>query len=346
MSTENLGPLATPDPEVGGGGDATALSKLTYTPRPKWSHEDDNTVTVVQSTHDYTQCIFRSKPSSARWVRGLTEDEDEVPAGAGFRRRTNMRKWEEMDDTPDDVLLDGLLGTHAKQRPWLFYNNVIGVLYLCLLAFRMVKGLHKSNRLDFPSTERQLQASGRRYGENGVSFLMRVAIPLALPHCVAAAYTMGLSYKLGVTARHFVCLWGVGLAILSLAAAFTQCSFLFGCCNVSNVSHRWECDLPFVFHHACSAIRVVTPLLALWCVAPVVDAVRGCGWRWKLVLALPCLMAFICLGVSIYAGEPSEVLLDVTHGTVLLVWLFFILACWRQPRFVRLPPRGEKPHED
>lgn len=324
-----------------------AASKTGYAVRPKWSHDDDNSVTVVQNTHDYTQRVFQTKPASARWVRGLAEGEDDLPAGGGFRRRTNMNRWEELDDTPDDAQPGdaGTLG-HGKQRPWLFYINLLGVLYLVLLAFRMVKGLHKSYRLDFPATERQLHPYGRRYGENAISFLLRVAVPLAVPHCVGAAYATCLSYRLGGAAHHFVGLWGVGVALLSLFAAFTQCSVLFGCCNISTVSHHWECDLPFVFHHTCSAIRVMTPLLALWCVAPVVDKVRGGGWRWKCILALPCIMAFVCLGVSIYAGEAAESLLDATHGTVLLVWPFFLKSCWKMPRFQLVPPRVEKPHED
>ncbi|KPA85540.1 hypothetical protein ABB37_01811 [Leptomonas pyrrhocoris] len=349
METEKTESRASPAAELGGSDAAAAAAaspRPTYTACPKWSHDEDNTVTVVQSTHDYTQRVFRTKPSSARWVRGLAEGEDEVPAGTGFRRRTNMHRWEELDDTPDGALQDGSSRTPTKQRPWLFHINVIGVLYLFLLAFRMVKGLHKSYRLDFPSTERQLMTFGRRYGENGISFVMRVAVPLCLPHCVGAAYAMGLSYRLGGAAHNFVCLWGVGLAIISLFAAFTQCSVLFSCCNISGVSHRWECDLPFVFHQVCSVFRFVTPLLALWCVAPVVDNVRGSGWRWKCVLALPCLVASTCVGVSVYAGEPSETLLDVAHGTVLLVWPFFIKACWKQPRFYRVLPPAEKPHED
>jgi hypothetical protein len=321
-------------------------SKAAYAASPKWSHDDDNTITVVQSTHDYTQRVFQTKPATARWVRGLAEGEDDIPVGGAFRRRSNMHRWEELDDTPDDALQNGAASTRTTQRPWLFYVNVISVVYLCLLAFRVGKGLHRSYQLDFPATERQLQAFGRRYGENGLSFLMRVAVPLGLPHSVAAAYTLGLSYKLGGAAHHFVGLWGVGLALISLLTAFTQCSVLFSCCDLSPVSHRWECDLPFVFHHVCSAIRVLTPLLALWCVAPVVDRVQGCGWRWRCVLGLPCAAAFVCLGVSIHNEAPSAALLDVAHGTVLLVWPFFIKACWNQPRFVLMPPRAEKLHED
>lgn len=344
MEAESTDSRASPAPQTSS--DVAAPSKPTYAVQPKWSHDDDHTITVVQSTHDYTQRVFQTKPASARWVRGLGEGEDDVLVGGGFRRRTNMRKWEELDDTPDDVLRNGAALSHTRHRPWLFSINIIGVLYICLLAFRVMKGLHRSYRLDFPSTERQLQAYGRRYGENGISFLMRVAVPLGFPHCVGAVYVMLLAYRLGGAAHHFVGLWGVGLALISLSAAFTQCSVLFSCCELSSISQHWECDLPFVFHHVCSAIRFMTPLLALWCVAPVIDSVRGGGWRWKFLLALPCVMAFICLCVSTYAGEPSVTLLDASHGTVLLVWPLFIKSCWLQPCFVRIPPSAEKSHED
>lgn len=321
-----------------------AASHPPRTPHSRWSHDDDKSITVAQTTHDYTQRIFQTKPASAQWVRGLAEGEDNYPTG-GFRRRKNMNKWEELDDTPDDVLQDGSVLPSTARRPWLFYVNLLGVLYICLLAFRMASGLHKSYRLDFPTTERQLQTYGRRYGENGVSFLMRVVLPMSLPHGVGAGYVLGLSYKLGGAAHHFVALWGVGLALISLFAAFTQCSVLFGCCNLSDYTHRWECEVPYVFHQVCSAIRLISPVLGLWCVAPVVDGVRRCGWRWRCILALPCIIASVSLGVSISAGEASQTLLDVTYGAVLLTWPLFLRATWKQPRFLLVRPTTEKPHE-
>ncbi|KAK7197431.1 hypothetical protein NESM_000691600 [Novymonas esmeraldas] len=332
--------------EASGGEAPAAASQRMYTARPRWSHDDDDSVTVVQSTLDYTQRIFTAKPQTARWVRGLAEDgEDDYPTGGFRRRRANMSKWEELDDAPDDDAVHSARRAESPRRQWLFYPNLLAIAYLCFIALRIVKGLHRSYRLDYPTTPRQLEPYGRKYGENGVSFFMRVAVPLAVPHACGAAYTLGLSYMVGGTAHNLTALCGVGLSLLSLGALFTQCSLLFACCGVSPYSQRWECEVPFVFHHICTVVRVLCPLLAAWCVSPVLDQVRGCGYRWRCVLAVPCLAALTCLAISVHAEVPSESLLDVAHGSVLLTWPLFLRSCWRQRRFVAVA-RVEKPHED
>ncbi|CAJ1028515.1 hypothetical protein Q4I32_005223 [Leishmania shawi] len=323
---------------------AGASESNIYTARPRWSHDDDDSVSVVQSTHDYTQRIFKTKPQSAQWVRGLAEDgEEDYPTGGFRRRRANIHKWEELDDTLDEALQ---VTAHAEtwRRQWLLYPNILAIAYLCLIFVRMMKGLHRSYRLDYPTTPWQLELYGRRYGENGVSFLMRVCVPLAIPHAVGAAYTLSLTYIIGGAARRFTALCGVGLSLLSMGALFTQSSLLFACCGLSPYSQRWECDLPFVLHHVCSAIRVLCPLLAVWCVAPVLDQLRGCGYRWRCVLAVPCVMALACLASSLYDEVPSHRMLDLAHISVLIAWPLFVKSCWKQKRFVAVVTT-EKPHE-
>lgn len=321
-----------------------AASQPMYAARPRWSHDDDDSVSVVQSTHDFTQRIFKTKPQSARWVRGLTEDGQEGDRTVGFRRRrANMNRWEEVDDTPDDVF-QGTAHTETWRSHWLFYPNVLAIVYLCLIVVRMMKGLHRSYRLDYPTTPWQLELYGRRYGENGVSFLMRVCVPLAVPHAVGAAYTLTLTYTIGGAARRFIALCGVGLSLLSVGALFTQSSLLFACCDISPHSHRWECDVPFAFHHVCSVIRVLCPLLAVWCVSPVLDQLWGCGYRWRCVLAVPCVMALACLVSSVYDEVPSHTMLDLAHVSVLLAWPLFVKSCWRLKRFAAVPT-AEKLHE-
>ncbi|GET89948.1 hypothetical protein, conserved [Leishmania tarentolae] len=322
---------------------ATA-SKPVYTARPRWSHDDDDSVRVVQNTHDYTQRIFKTKPQSARWVRGLTEDGEDDDQTVGFRRRrTNMNRWEELVDTADEVL-QGTVCRETWRSDWLFYPNVLSIIYLGLIVVRVVEGLHSSYTLDYPTTLRQLERYGRRYGENGVSFLMRVCVPLAVPHAVGAAYTLILTYTIGEVSRQFIALCGVGLSLLSVGALFTQSSLLFACCGFSSSSHTWECDVPFALHHVCSVIRVLCPLLAVWCVSPVLDQLWGCGYRWRCVLALPCVMASVCLGISVYDEAPSHTMLDLTHLSVLLSWPLFVKSCWRQKRFSAVP-MTEKMHE-
>lgn len=321
-------------------------SSAAYAARPRWSHDDDDSVTVVQSTHDYTQSIFKTKPQSARWVRGLAEDgEEEYPAAGLRRRRTNMHAWEELDDTPDGAVPGSPEAVPRRRRPWLFWPNVLVIAYLCFLAIRMLKGLHHSYRLDFPTMPRQLTMYGRRYGENAVSFGMRVCVPLGVPHGIGALGALLLSYTVGETSHNFIALCGVGLSLLSLLALFTQCSYLFTACYLSPVSRRWECELPFVLHHVCTTVRTMCPLMALWCVAPVLDQVRGSGYRWRCVLAVPCLAALVSLALSIYDEAPSYAAVDVAHAATLLATPLFVKSCWRQKRFVAVAPAA-KPHED
>ncbi|KAG5500356.1 hypothetical protein JKF63_03448 [Porcisia hertigi] len=307
------------------------VSRPPYTARPRWSHNDDESVTVVQSTHDYTQHIFKAKPQTALWVRGLAEDDEQNDPIRGFTRcQTN--KWMEMDESQDEsVQAAGL--AQARRRHCLFYPNLLAIVYLCVIAARMINGPHLSYRLDYPTTTSQLELHGRRYGENGVAFLIRVAVPLAVPHAVGAAYTLSLSHTIGKATRSFTAFCGVGLSLLSLGALFTQCSFLFACCGFSPSSRRWECELPLALHHVCSVIRVLCPLLAVWCVSPVLDQLRGCGCRWRCVLAVPCVVAVACLGISLYHEMPLHTMIDVAHMSVLLAWSPFVKSCWGQRHF-------------
>ncbi|KAG5474593.1 hypothetical protein LSCM4_03766 [Leishmania orientalis] len=335
-----------PSSSVRLGGDAAAGARQSvYNARPRWSHDDDDSVSVVQSTQDYTRRIFKTKPSTARWVRGLGDDGEEDHLAGGFRRRhANANKWEELDGTPDEVLQE-VAHTETWRQQWLFYPNALAIAYLCLMVVRMVNGLHRSYRLDYPATPWQLELYGRRYGENGVSFLMRVFVPLAGPHAVGAAYTLSLTYMIGGAAHKFTALCGVGLSLVSMGALFTQSSLLFACCGISSSHHDWKCDVPFILHHVCSAIRVLCPLLAAWCVSPVLDQVWGCGYRWRCVLAVPCVMALACLASSLYDEAPSQRMLDVAHMSVVLTWPPFVKSCWKQKRFVAVIV-PEKPHEE
>ncbi|KAG5474263.1 hypothetical protein LSCM1_03042 [Leishmania martiniquensis] len=326
-----------------GGDTAAGTSQSVYAARPRWSHDDDDSVTVVQSTQDYTQRIFRTKPPSALWVRGLRDGEEDNVA-RGFRRsHGGVNEWKGLDDTADELLQEAVYA-ETWRRQWLLYPNALAIAYFCLMVVRMMSGLHRSYRLDYPTAPWQLELYGRRYGENGASFLMRVFVPLAGPHVVGAAYALSLTYMIGGAAHNFIALCGVGLSLLSMGALFTQCSLLFACCGISPSHHGWECDVSFALHHVCSAIRVLCPLLAVWCVSPVLDQLWGCGYRWRCALAVPCVVALACLVSSLYDEAPSQTMLDVAHVTVLLTWPLFVKSCWKQKPFeaIRMAQKRHK----
>lgn len=345
--------MATPTPTMQHSADVdgdAAVATFTTAGATSTTAEEDAydsgpEVTVAQDTPEYISEIFSSKGRDARWVRGLSL-EDEIYEEETRRRRrraAHRRGWEDLDDSPMDSNAKGT--TFVKVRHWLRRPNLLCGFYLVLLLLRAATGLRQSYRMDYPSSTRQLELFARRYGENSTSFFFRALVPLAFPHAIGAAYTLLLSFVIGAASHSFIALCGVGLSILSLLALVSQGTILLASCELSSISNRWECSAPLTFYNVCTVMRVLCPLLAIWCCAPVFDAARRCGAQWRTTLAVPCILAAATTAKSIADGKPHLVLLDVTHVSVILTWGIFWRSCWSQPPFQAvLPPL--KLHED
>lgn len=296
--------------------------------------DDDGRVAVVQDTAEYLSSIHTSKTRAARWVRGLSHEDEEMERATQLARE----RLAAAQNAPPSSRSEDRAACRWLRRPLM-----VGVAYLLVLflMYRDATGFGEMMQLDFPDSEANTWGIVRGDGEGVVSFLVRVTPQLLLPSCVAALFSGWLCLTLGSAAHHFTALCGVGTAMLSVMAAVSQIGLLATSCAKSSISHRYECEVPFGLYWVCSVMRVGGPLLALWCAAPLMDMLRR-SYHLKYMLALPLLAFATAVLISVKHEERATRMFQLTYELLMPVWLIFIGTCWFQTP-ISLEVEGVKP---
>ncbi|CBH17735.1 uncharacterized protein TEOVI_000242900 [Trypanosoma equiperdum] len=291
---------------------------------------DDSELEVLQDPSSYTKSI--QKDNGARWVRGLTpiETNDSVKLTTA---PSSTRSW---------VL--------RCMRHWLLVPVILGVC--CLLALTMdmadmwmTHGTtyleRRRHPLDFPLNEDELRGFTALQGESLMHHLSRVR-RIWCVSVLSTLFSLAISWRIGIAARDFLALCGVGVSILSLLATGGQWILLWTACDTKPKRGNIECKAPFVLYWCLTVARMGGPLLAVWFTASVFDDVRGYRFFWKIFLALP-VFAYVS-GAALLAncckrggGSPS---CDGEHAVyrwcsvaTLLSWTQLVVSCWAQHRF-------------
>lgn len=296
---------------------------------------DDDGVTVVQDAEDYLRNLC-AKSEGTQWVRGLSPEDEETNEPAELEPLSSAMRGQWREAEPN--------GFQSERKCQWFRDPFIAIgLYIVALIVH-APSAPGPMRLDFPCNAAELNLSGRRLGETPFSFGTRVGLPLVLPSGVAAVGSGWLCFVVGSTVHRFLALCGVGVALLHGLAVSAQLVALNGFCGISDISNRWECDIPFVLHWVCSTIRVGSPFLSLWCATPVLDTVRSSHWR--CATALPVAVFLVAVGWSAYREERATWLLELVYNITIPIYALFIGRLWKQP-LVELVEDGEQElHED
>ncbi|KEG12494.1 hypothetical protein DQ04_01671110 [Trypanosoma grayi] len=276
---------------------------------------EEGDVRVVQDTTTYTKAI--RKDAQASWVRGLTpvEDEEELQQ----RRAVALRKARAASP----------VATPSRRKHWLRVPILLGFMSSLIILHNALWGPAR-RPLDFPVNEEELWEFSPRFPKGLMVFLMEVW-QLWSTSTICALFGLTLSWTIGTSARHFVALCGVGISLLSLIAVIGQLILLWTACGISRSSGKDECDVPFVLYYTLSVFRTLGPLLAVWCVGPVLDVVWDSGWQWRLLLGSPVFIYAVAAVGEVQLKE--QLLSSVPVYLTLLAWGKLLLSCIKEKPF-------------
>lgn len=283
---------------------------------------ENNDMTVLLDPSTYIKSIY--KDASARWVHGLTP-EDEDPVGRREHTRAPSTKRNAAVESAAS-----LRGAHALLRSWLRVPVVLGISSLVVLV-HAVAVVSVKHALDFPKSEEELLGYVPKRQDGIADFLGKLS-HLWGTSFLFSLFGLTLSWTIGCATGNFCAISGVGLSILSLIATVGQLAMLWQACDLSVLSGQEECDVPFVLYWTLSVMRLACPLLAVWCVSPVLDAAQG-TLRWRVTLALPVVglgtsVAFLALHEERLLGLCT--LYALYYLATFVAWFVLIYFCVKQ----------------
>ncbi|ORC88662.1 uncharacterized protein TM35_000163000 [Trypanosoma theileri] len=292
--------------------------------------EAEDVVEVLQDPSMYTRSIH--KENGARWVRGLTPVDAEVERQeqrdyrSAIRRRFSMFKF------------------NSLMEHWLRLPILLGVLSFISTAFYIATWTEVF-AINFPPNEEELWVSAARPQEKLEMFLYKLWYMWGVSF-LQALFSLTLSWSIGTAARHFSALCGVGISLLSLMAIMGQLLMLWLACGISPLSKRNECNIPFTLYWTFSVGRTVGPLLALWCIAPVLDIMQGNRFYWKILLGVPVFVYIVGVTLLVVDESSSErgyLVYWCCCCAALVSWVPLIVSCIKQRWFqVVFTPKRHK----
>ncbi|KAH9599827.1 hypothetical protein LSM04_007918 [Trypanosoma melophagium] len=282
--------------------------------------EAGDEVEVLQDPSMYTQSIH--KDNGARWVRGLTPVDAEVENQEQEYQRTVIRR-------PLSIFKLRSLMEH-----WLCIPIFFGVFSFICTAF-FIATLTEEFTLNFPPNEEKLWVYAAEPEEGFRMFLYKLWYLWGVSS-FQALFGLTLAWSIGTAARLFSALCGVGISLLSLMAIMGQLLMLWVACGISPLSKRHECNVPFTLYWTFSVGRTGGPLLALWCISPVLDIIQGSRFYWRILLGVPLFMYIFGVTLLVLDESSSErgfLLYLCCCCAALVSWASLIVSCIKQRKF-------------